>query len=103
MSTIIVNECDLTKGHAGRFEARLDGRLLCTSRQPFLDAARKLIAEGHDPDEVLVMRRPGSEIDALKAKLGDAAKLTVHETDDAGPYFRRYRPFPGSGAMVRGS
>src|SRR5256885_1365763 len=54
-----------------RFSARLDGRLLLqSSRMPFLDAARALIAEGINPSTVLVMRHAGSEVDALRARLG---------------------------------
>jgi hypothetical protein len=49
---------------AGLFEARVDGRLICArSRQPFLDAARVLLAEGVDPAAVIVMRHAGSAID----------------------------------------
>jgi hypothetical protein len=67
MITIIVTEC--TPGPrkwAGLFEARLasherarDGRLLCVSRQPFLDGCRVLIEEGLDPDTVMTMRHAG--------------------------------------------
>jgi hypothetical protein len=41
-------------GGAGRFEARLDGhdRVLCVSRTPFFDAARELLAQGYDPNEL---------------------------------------------------
>src|SRR5262245_46726042 len=61
-----------------RFSARLDGRLLVkSSRTPFCDAARLLIAEGLDPSCTLVMRHRGSEVDVLRARLGVAAGLTV--------------------------
>jgi hypothetical protein len=60
--------------------ARLDDRLLCTSRQPFLDAARVLVSEGLDPDAVLSVRHAGSAVVALSARLGVAAKLTVNES-----------------------
>jgi hypothetical protein len=33
----------------GHFEARFDGHLLARSRQPLLDAARKLLELGHSP------------------------------------------------------
>ena len=92
MPLIVVNECDLTKGFAGRFEARLDGRLLCRSRQPLLDAARILLAEGCDPDERIVMRHAGSTVDALSAKVGVAAGLTVSESHGP-PRFVRWQPF----------
>jgi hypothetical protein len=45
---------------AGRFEARLGGddRVLCVSRTPFFDAARKLLAP---PDHVFVITAGGIE------------------------------------------
>jgi hypothetical protein len=80
-------------GRRGKFAARLDGRLLVrSSRTPFLDAARALIAEGVDPSTVLVTRHAGSEVDALRARLGVAAGLTVRE-DRGAPEFVRHRAF----------
>jgi hypothetical protein len=68
---VIVHEAQ-----SGKFEARLggrpDARVLCTSRQPFLDAAI-LLAEGCDPDAMLVTRHAGKTGDALTARLGTAA------------------------------
>ena len=63
---------------AGRFEARLDGRLLCTSQTPYLDAARVLIAHDHDPNETLAMYRTGQTEPALTGRLGEAAGLAIH-------------------------
>jgi hypothetical protein len=76
---IIVSECppNPNRRWVGLFEARLDGPLLCTSRQPFLTAARVMASEGHVPDTILVMRREGSVIDCLTAKLDSAAKLSI--------------------------
>ena len=48
----------------GYFTAHVDGRLLCHSRQPFLDSARALLAAGYNADTVLVMRHAGSSIDS---------------------------------------
>jgi hypothetical protein len=69
------------KGKAAHFEAWLEGGvlLISASRQPFVDAARVLIALGSDPNAVLVMRHAGSDAIALKAKLGVAAGLAVEE------------------------
>jgi hypothetical protein len=78
-----------------RFAARLDVRLLVkSSRTPFLDAARALIALGFHPDSTLVMRHTGSEVDALRARLGTAAGLTVEDCPGGSkpPRFVRYRP-----------
>jgi hypothetical protein len=80
---------------AGQFEARLDGndRVLCVSRTPFFDAARKLLAQGYDPNDLLMLRHAGSDTDILRAKLGTAASLSVEETD-YGPKLRRWKPMP---------
>jgi len=54
-------------GH-GRFEARLEGRVLCAStRQPLLDAARFLFGEGVPPDTRIAMRHEGSPHIALRS------------------------------------
>jgi hypothetical protein len=75
----------------GKFEARCEGRLLCTSRQPFLDSARALLADGMDPAEVIVMRHHGSTTDALRSTVGAAARLTVEERDFGRPRFGPWR------------
>jgi hypothetical protein len=78
----------------GTFDAYLGERLLTTSRQPFLDSARVLLAEGIDPATPLVMRRAGSQTDSLKGAVSAAAKLTVKETSTVGPIFRKWEPYP---------
>jgi hypothetical protein len=81
-------------GHRGRFQARLDGGVLvASSRTPFCDAARALLAEGVDPATRIMMRHAGSATDALTATVAVAAKLTVEDGDRV-PYFRRWRPSP---------
>ena len=84
-----------TAKRSGRYDARLsDGRVLVTaSKQPFVDAARRLIDIGYDPATVLVMRHPGSDTDCLTAQIGVAAKLRVKE-DRNGPRFVLWEPFP---------
>jgi hypothetical protein len=79
----------------GRFEARLNGRLICTSSQPLLDGARVLLAEGLDPASPIAMRHEGASYDALRSTVGTAAKLTVRETETEGPRFVRWKPFSG--------
>src|SRR5258707_4965341 len=66
----------------GRSSASLpDGTVIVrSSRQAFLDAARVLVAAGHDPDSWLEGWRPGATAFALRARLGIAAGLTVDET-----------------------
>jgi hypothetical protein len=91
---LIVSPCSprpYPKKWAGLFEAKLNGRLICRSRQPLLDSARKLLAEGYDPKTTLVLRYVGSEVDAMTATIGAAAKLTVNER---GPYFYKWEAPP---------
>jgi len=77
--------------HRDEYDAYLGDRLVCSSWTPFFDAARVLIAEGHDPEATLVMRHRGSDHDVVWAKLRYAATLTV-----SGNYFVPYRPPPPS-------
>jgi hypothetical protein len=79
---------------SGRYKAVLaDGAvLLKSSRQPFLDGARALLAQGIDPETVLVMARKSTGAESLRARVGDAAKLTVREDDRIGPLFVRHEP-----------
>jgi hypothetical protein len=72
--------------------------MLCNSRQPFLDAARRLIEQGYDPATMLVMRHAGSSIDSLRAPLGVAACLTVDEHHGV---FARWKPFSPSAVSPR--
>jgi hypothetical protein len=81
---ISINE---TGSRRGQFEARYGDRVLCTSHQPFFEAARVLLAEGFDSSAVLEMRR--GDVVSLRAPLGVAARLTVKETG-RGPRFRPY-------------
>ena len=70
-----------TARRPGRYDARLgDGRVLVTaSKQPFVDAARRLIDLGYDPDH-----RAGRAACWVRHRLpdgpaGEAAKLAVKE------------------------
>jgi hypothetical protein len=79
-------------GHCGRFSARLaDSRRVIarSSRQPFLDAARVLVAEGHSLCTVLEARRPVAFDWDLRAPLCVAAAFDVRETPN-GPAFRPF-------------
>ena len=78
----------------GTFAAYLGERLLVTSHQPFLEAARVLLAEGVDPVTPMVMRHAGNQTDSLKGTVGAAAKLMVEETRTIGPVLRKWRPNP---------
>jgi hypothetical protein len=58
-----------------------------------LDGARALISAGYSPDALLVGWRKGNACWALRARLGEAAKLTV---DEAKTCFARWKPFSSS-------
>ena len=77
----------------GRFVATLDGRQLCISRQPLLDAARVLLADGIDPETPIATRHAGSDFDAMTSTVGTAARWTVEEGNTVSPTLRRWRPF----------
>ena len=80
----------------GRFVTTLDGRQLCISRQPLLDAARILIGQGANPTDIIAMRHAGSPHDALRSTVGGAAALTVEEGEKVGPRFVRWKAFSRS-------
>ena len=83
-----------TSQRRGKFSAHLpDGReLLSSSRQPLLDAARVLLAEGIPPETPIAMQHKGSATIALSSTVGEAAKLTVKERPN-GPKFSKWEPF----------
>ena len=79
----------------GRFRARLaqGGIVIVTSsRQPFLDSARVLVAAGFDPASLLEMWHVGSAHFALRGPLRVAATLTVEERDARPPRFVKWWP-----------
>jgi hypothetical protein len=78
----------------GLYEARLGSTVLCRSKTPFLSAARALLEANHAPETQLTMAHEGSDVVAMRATLGTAARLTVEETHRSGPNFRPYRPHP---------
>jgi hypothetical protein len=79
----------------GRYRAFIgaEQELLCVSRQPLLDGARKLLARGHYPWTILVMRWEGATEWALRSPLGAAANLTVDEHNGT---LAKWRPLPRS-------
>jgi hypothetical protein len=80
----------------GKFVVTLDGRQLCISRQPLLDAARVLLDEGIDPATPIAIRHTGAGFDALTSAVGAAAKWTVRENETQSPHFVRWEAFPAS-------
>jgi hypothetical protein len=80
----------------GKFVVTLDGRQLCISSQPLLDAARVLINEGVDPATPIATRHSGAGFDAMTSIVGAAAKWTVRENETQSPHFVRWDAFPAS-------
>jgi hypothetical protein len=81
------------KTSPGRFKAWLnstDALLVSSSRQPFMDSARTLLEKGYDPTVTLEMMHAGSNVVALRARLGKAARLSVEEGVN-GPRFVPFR------------
>jgi len=75
--------------HPNAFEARLAGAPLCVSETPLLDAARALLARDiAQPDDTIVMRHVGSHVDALRARVGVAARLAVEDRPSGNPGLR---------------
>jgi hypothetical protein len=75
------------------YHATVEGRLIVpASSQPFLDAARILVGEGHDPSRMLEMWRPGKVSWDLRAPLWAATELDV----ERGRFVRHREIRPGS-------
>lgn len=78
----------------GEFHAFVGPDLLCTSTQPLLASARRLIKLGYSGDRPLEMCYAGSETVTLRAKsIAAAAELRVNEFPGGKtwPSFERWR------------
>jgi len=84
---IVVNERD----RSGIYDAFYQGRYLCSSTVPFIDSCRALVAQGLDPKLPAVMRRVGSDVDALRGRLGAVANVEISAAGNGQPVFRRPR------------
>jgi hypothetical protein len=56
--------------------------------------------EGADPETPITMSHEGSCILSLRSTIGQAARLTVEESERSGPRFVPYRPFRAAGLGV---
>ena len=80
--------------HVDRFEAWLDGELICISRQPRLDGARELLRRGYSPDTLMTTRAHDRSYDSfVPAPIGELAKWTVSERDKRGLYRERWKSY----------
>lgn len=91
--------------HGDRFDAHLDGELICVSRQPRLDGARALLARGWPPTTLLNTRHQEHAYDNWRRArpIGELAGWTVGEEDRAGLRRRRWQPFDGRSLVGRGA
>jgi hypothetical protein len=84
-------------GRPGHFVATLNGTALITaSKTPMCAACRGLLAEGFDPDAIVVLKHAYSPTVCLTAKLGVAAGLTLKDRDHGRPTFERWQSMPPS-------
>jgi hypothetical protein len=77
---------------AARFFGYLGDDLIVTSRQPFLDGARALLARGYDPATPYNMRHANSDaLSFVTTTIGHAAGLSV--SDARTPRIQKFEPF----------
>jgi hypothetical protein len=76
----------------GRFLGYIGDELIVTSRQPFLDGARALLARGHDSATPYNMRHTNSDVlSFVTTTVGHAAGLSVNEKRAS--RFQKFEPF----------
>jgi hypothetical protein len=56
--------------------------------------------DGADPETPITMSHEGSATVSLRSTVGQAARLSVEESERSGPRFVRYRPFRAAGDMA---
>jgi hypothetical protein len=80
--------------HTERFDALLDGEVICTSRSGWNDPARALLALGYPPETLLHVQHEGKPPDPgiVPQPIGELAKWTWEETSAGGIKKRRWRP-----------
>ena len=88
-------------GKPGVFDAHICDRLICSSRQPLLDAARILLDEGIAPETKIEMHHAGADHVALRAKVVMAAKLRVLEGTRDTVRFARWSAFESFNSPTR--
>jgi len=82
-------------GRSGHFVATLNGTALITaSKKPRCAACRGLLAEGFDPDAIVVLKHACSPTVCLTAKLGLGAGPTIKDRDHGGLTVERWQSMP---------
>ena len=80
--------------HIDKFEASLDGKRICISRQPRLDGARELLRRGYSPDTLMTTRAHDRGYDSfVPAPIGELAGQTVVESNRDGLQRRPWKSF----------
>ena len=75
---VLISHANVTWPGARDLRVASDGWLLCISRDPLRDAARRLIEENYDPASVLVIRDAADSVPELRSNsLTEAAKPEV--------------------------
>jgi hypothetical protein len=87
----MIVDVEPTPGRPGRWNADCGAHHVTAVRTPLLSMARKLLEAGYDPALELRLTHRGSGTDAMRVKLGDAARLDVKERPN-GPVFVKYAP-----------
>jgi hypothetical protein len=88
-------------GRPGHFVATLNGTALITaSKTPMCAAGRGLLAEGFDPDAIVVLKHAYSPTVCLTAKLGVAARLAVKDCHRGKPTFEPWQSMPPSSPVA---
>ena len=83
--------CHETKNRAYWY-ASIGERVFGPFRTPFFGMARELKREGVDDRVMLEMQHVGPNKPSYRQAIGEAASLTVVETDKVGPIIKRYQP-----------
>lgn len=98
---IVVSEAKPVGTFTGRLEST--GEVIVErTRQPLVEAARRLITMGFDPETPLTMRHAGKAFDSFRPQpIGEWAKWTYAEGEKTELRARRWEPFPGAGCRQK--
>lgn len=82
------------RSRAPKWDAVLDGQVLCSSPIAICESARRLLELGYDPDRLMTVRHENSPHDSIKpCKIGALARWTVVESASRGLQRVRWKPF----------